>query len=150
VLERLLAGNDHTCLELQQMCCSGYSVLTSPLPGQSVSRSRADGRYPRFLHTPSNKSSDWVSIGCVTGVSDRDVGDWLGPGCCYCRCGGWAVLAGRGAGVAGEEYPGPAGVRESRMQYDNDENMKQSAGSAMYSQADSPRVMTGLASDRPY
>ena len=42
-----------------------------------------------------------------------------------------------GWGVAGEESRDRQGVRESMMQYDNDENMKQSAGSATYSRADS-------------
>jgi len=52
------------------------------------------------------------------------------------------VVAGRCWRAAGRVRSGRStrdrpGVRESRMQYDNDENMKQSAGSAMYSQADS-------------
>jgi hypothetical protein len=50
-------------------------------------------------------------------------------------------LCGTG-GSRGGVWPGRStrerpGVRESMMQYDNDENMKQSAGSATYSRADS-------------
>ena len=50
-------------------------------------------------------------------------------------CGAGGSRGGRG--VAGRSTRDRPGVRESMMQYDNDENMKQSAGSATYSRADS-------------